>query len=40
MFDLLADEFPDLMVQCIPTEALSSSIRPMPRPADLMEGRE
>lgn len=35
VYDTLHDAFPDLMIQCVETTELSSSIRPMPRPEAL-----
>jgi len=32
LYDLLTDQLPDLMIQCIQTDVLSGTIRPMPRP--------
>lgn len=31
LYDLLTDQFPDLMIQCVETTTPSTSIRPMPR---------
>lgn len=35
MYDVLHPKMPDIMIQCIETTTMSSSIRPMPRPDDL-----
>lgn len=35
VYTSLQDAFPDLMIQCIETTELSSSIRPVPRPEGL-----
>lgn len=32
IYDLLYEDNPDVVVQCVPTNMLSGSIRPMPRP--------
>lgn len=36
LYDLLYEQFPDLMIQCIQTDVASSMTRPKPRPKDLM----
>lgn len=35
VYDTLADAFPDLVIQCVETVHLSSTLRPMPRPEEL-----
>ena len=35
VYDTLSDTFPDLMIQCVETVELSSTLRPMPRPEEL-----
>lgn len=35
VYDTLHDTFPDLVIQCVETEQLSSTLRPMPRPENL-----
>lgn len=35
VYDTLFPSFPDLMIQCVETGTLSSSMRPKPRPEEL-----
>ena len=35
VYDTLHADFPDLMIQCVETQEVSNSLRPMPRPEGL-----